>query len=173
MAFGLGFFLWRGLALNPQELPSALVGEPVPAFELPSLENPDQLLTQDILKGQVSLLNVWATWCTACRQEHPFLMELPKAVSLARIRHSIKDLGYEPLDTGVDARSDIDDSDVVRLRSRVMLAVAFTLPVVRKARYMQRLMVSWWHSSRFPIRSRRVRGKRLPGSRHRAWRSSC
>jgi cytochrome c biogenesis protein CcmG/thiol:disulfide interchange protein DsbE len=76
VAFGLGFFLWRGLSLNPQELPSALIGEPVPAFELPSLENPDRLLTQDILKGRVSLLNVWATWCTACKVEHPFLMEL-------------------------------------------------------------------------------------------------
>tara|TARA_R110001583_G_scaffold167425_2_gene320222 strand:- start:6678 stop:7211 length:534 start_codon:yes stop_codon:yes gene_type:complete len=72
----LGFFLWKGLSLNPKELPSALVGKPVPQFELPWLEKPGQTLTQEVLKGKVSLLNVWATWCPSCRTEHPFLMEL-------------------------------------------------------------------------------------------------
>lgn len=72
----LGYFLWKGLSLDPQKLPSALIDKPVPAFELPWLEQPGQTLTQEIFKGKVSLLNVWATWCPACLDEHPFLMEL-------------------------------------------------------------------------------------------------
>lgn len=72
----LGVFLFKGLSLDPQALPSALLDKPVPAFELPWLERPGQTLTQEVFKGKVSLLNVWATWCPSCRTEHPFLMEL-------------------------------------------------------------------------------------------------
>jgi cytochrome c biogenesis protein CcmG/thiol:disulfide interchange protein DsbE len=77
----LGVLFWRGLSLDPNEMPSALLNKPVPAFDLPVLpapENPQGLVTanQDMLKGKVSLLNVWATWCTTCRQEHEFLNTL-------------------------------------------------------------------------------------------------
>lgn len=72
---------WRGLSLNPGEMPSALLNKPVPVFELPVLaapENPQGLVNanQEMLKGKVSLLNVWATWCVTCRQEHEFLNAL-------------------------------------------------------------------------------------------------
>ncbi len=72
---------WRGLSLNPSEMPSALLNKPVPVFELPVLaapENPQGLVNanQEMLKGKVSLLNVWATWCVTCRQEHEFLNSL-------------------------------------------------------------------------------------------------
>lgn len=72
---------WRGLSLDPNEMPSALLNKPVPAFELPVLpapENPQGLVNanQEMLKGKVSLLNVWATWCVTCRQEHEFLNKL-------------------------------------------------------------------------------------------------
>jgi cytochrome c biogenesis protein CcmG/thiol:disulfide interchange protein DsbE len=77
----LAVLFWRGLSLNPNEMPSALLNKPVPAFELPVLpapENPQGLVNanQEMLKGKVSLLNVWATWCTTCRQEHEFLNTL-------------------------------------------------------------------------------------------------
>lgn len=77
----LGVLFWRGLSLDPNEMPSALLNKPVPAFDLPVLpapENPQGLASanQDMLKGKVSLLNVWATWCTTCRQEHEFLNTL-------------------------------------------------------------------------------------------------
>ncbi|MGV8835701.1 DsbE family thiol:disulfide interchange protein [Cellvibrio sp.] len=77
----LGVLFWRGLSLDPNEMPSALLNKPVPAFDLPVLpapENPQGLVSanQDMLKGKVSLLNVWATWCTTCRQEHEFLNTL-------------------------------------------------------------------------------------------------
>ena len=74
----LVIFFWRGLSLDPNAMPSALLNKPVPAFALPVLpapENPQglELATQELLKGQVSLLNVWATWCVTCKQEHEFL----------------------------------------------------------------------------------------------------
>jgi cytochrome c biogenesis protein CcmG/thiol:disulfide interchange protein DsbE len=65
-----------GLTRDPSRVPSPLIGKPVPAFDLPRLTEPDRTLGLDDLKGQVSLLNVWGSWCVACRVEHPFLMEL-------------------------------------------------------------------------------------------------
>ncbi len=72
----LAFFLWRGLTLNPRELPSALLNKSAPVFELPDLMQPQQILTHQIFLGHVSLLNVWSTWCVTCHAEHAFLMEL-------------------------------------------------------------------------------------------------
>ncbi|WP_277052307.1 DsbE family thiol:disulfide interchange protein [Zestomonas thermotolerans] len=72
---GVAVFLYRGLFLDPSELPSALIGKPVPAFSLPSVQD-ERTLTQDDLKGRPALLNVWATWCVACRVEHPVLNKL-------------------------------------------------------------------------------------------------
>lgn len=73
---GVALFLYRGLYLNPTELPSALIGKPFPAFALPSLDEPARTLTQDDLKGKPALVNVWATWCPSCRAEHPVLNQL-------------------------------------------------------------------------------------------------
>ena len=69
-------FLGIGLKLNPREIPSPLIGKPMPAFELESLEDPAIRITTNTLRGKVSLLNVWASWCTSCREEHPVLMAL-------------------------------------------------------------------------------------------------
>ncbi|NIP72700.1 MAG: DsbE family thiol:disulfide interchange protein [Gammaproteobacteria bacterium] len=67
-----------GLQMDPKKVPSPLIGKPAPAFELPRLQDPDARLGTAQLKGKVSLLNVWASWCVACRTEHPFLMELSR-----------------------------------------------------------------------------------------------
>ena len=72
---GVALFLYRGLFLNPSELPSALIGKPFPAFSLPTVEG-DKTISQADLKGQPALVNVWATWCVACRAEHPVLNKL-------------------------------------------------------------------------------------------------
>ncbi|MGE8499287.1 MAG: DsbE family thiol:disulfide interchange protein [Pseudomonas sp.] len=72
---GVAVFLYRGLFLNPSELPSALIGKPFPAFSLPAVEG-GKTITQDDLKGKPALVNVWATWCVACRVEHPVLNKL-------------------------------------------------------------------------------------------------
>lgn len=74
---GIALFLFNGLYLNPREIPSALLDKPVPEFDMPPIagrEGPG-LATPD-LKGEVSLVNVFASWCVACRVEHPLLMRL-------------------------------------------------------------------------------------------------
>lgn len=72
----LAVFLYRGLELDPQELPSALLGRSLPEFSLRQLaENPVEISRADVV-GSVSLFNVWATWCIACRVEHPYLHKL-------------------------------------------------------------------------------------------------
>jgi len=71
-------FLYRGLFLKPAELPSALIGKPFPAFSLPSVDEPGKTITTADLKGKAALVNVWATWCVACKVEHPVLNQLAK-----------------------------------------------------------------------------------------------
>lgn len=70
----LAAVLLVGLGRDPREVPSPLIGRPAPAFALPTLEEPARTLRTEDLRGQVWLLNVWASWCTACRQEHPLLV---------------------------------------------------------------------------------------------------
>ncbi|MDP2748510.1 DsbE family thiol:disulfide interchange protein [Pseudomonas sp.] len=72
---GVAVFLYRGLFLDPTELPSALIGKPFPAFSLPAVQDGKTLSEAD-LKGKPALVNVWATWCVACRVEHPVLNKL-------------------------------------------------------------------------------------------------
>ena len=69
-------FLYVGLNRDPREVPSPLVNKAAPAFALSLLHDPATKLTNADLKGKVWLLNVWASWCVSCRQEHPLLMQL-------------------------------------------------------------------------------------------------
>ena len=71
-------FLFVGLGLNPRELPSPLIDHPAPEFTLPQLYAPDKQLSLQDMKGKVWLFNVWASWCTACEQEHPLFMDLSR-----------------------------------------------------------------------------------------------
>jgi len=69
--FALGVLLWRGLQLDPSELPSALIDKPMPSFSLSSLDKAENILTEaDVKFGEPVLLNVWATWCPSCKAEH-------------------------------------------------------------------------------------------------------
>ena len=74
--FGLAGFLAFGLTLNPREVPSPLIDKPAPNFRLARLDQPEQTFALDEMRGQVWLLNVWASWCVACRQEHPLLVRM-------------------------------------------------------------------------------------------------
>lgn len=65
-----------GLTLNPREIPSPLIGKPVPDFDLPAVKGRKLGLASADLRGEVSIVNVFASWCTACRQEHPLWMQL-------------------------------------------------------------------------------------------------
>ena len=65
-----------GLTRDPREIPSALIGKPVPEFVLPPVEGRTLGLSSSDLVGEVSLVNVFASWCTSCRLEHPVFMRL-------------------------------------------------------------------------------------------------
>lgn len=67
-----------GLTLDPRVIPSVLIGKPVPEFDLPAVKGRTLGLSDNDLKGEVSLVNVFASWCTACLEEHPLLMKLAR-----------------------------------------------------------------------------------------------
>ena len=74
----LVIFLAIGLNRDPHEVPSPLIGKPAPHFELPQLADPSKNFSPGGMKGRPWILNVWASWCVACREEHPVLVELGK-----------------------------------------------------------------------------------------------
>jgi len=84
-------FLFVGLGLNPREVPSPFIGKPAPAFELAQLHAPERRFAHKDMAGKVWMLNVWASWCVACRQEHPLLVELAKRKTLPIVGLNYKD----------------------------------------------------------------------------------
>lgn len=79
LAIAVGAILFAGLGNDSSQLESARLGKPVPGFELALLADPGTTVGPEALKGQAMLLNVWATWCPACRAEHPYFMTLAAA----------------------------------------------------------------------------------------------
>ena len=79
---GLVGFLGAGLKLNPKEVPSPLIDKPAPVFRLARLDRADVTLGSPDLLGKVWMLNVWASWCVACRQEHPLLLAFSRQTQL-------------------------------------------------------------------------------------------
>ena len=93
----LVFFLGRGLKLDPRELPSPLIDKPAPAFALTRLDDPARTVRRDDMLGRVWLLNVWASWCVACREEHPALLAFSKTKSVPLVGLNYKDTRPEGL----------------------------------------------------------------------------
>ena len=91
MFVALGLLLAYGLNLDPRRIPSPLIGKPVPEFDLPSVADPAHKVSRDSLLGRVYLLNVWASWCVACREEHPFLVVLNERKAVPIIGLNYKD----------------------------------------------------------------------------------
>lgn len=87
----LAVFLAIGLGLNPKQIPSPLIGKPAPAFALPNLDDTAQTVRRDDWLGQVWILNVWASWCVSCREEHAFLLALSTQTSAKLIGLNYKD----------------------------------------------------------------------------------
>jgi cytochrome c biogenesis protein CcmG, thiol:disulfide interchange protein DsbE len=71
-------FLGVGLGLNPREVPSPLIGKPAPAFKLPRLDDTTQTISREDMLGKVWMLNVWASWCAPCREEHPLVVDIAR-----------------------------------------------------------------------------------------------
>ena len=94
-------FLFKGLFLDPHEVPSPLVGKSAPAFTAPLLSDSGNTFNSADMKGKVWLLNVWASWCVACREEHPVLLAIAKT--------GVVDIyGLDYKDTDLEAQSVID-----------------------------------------------------------------
>jgi cytochrome c biogenesis protein CcmG/thiol:disulfide interchange protein DsbE len=75
---GLVGFLAIGLGRDPHEVPSPLINKPAPTFQVAQLHEPDKKFSAEEMRGKVWLLNVWASWCVSCREEHPVLVELSR-----------------------------------------------------------------------------------------------
>lgn len=84
-------FLAVGLTRKPNEIPSPLIGKPAPAFTLTQLADPKKTFSPADFKGKVWLLNVWASWCVACKEEHPVLMDLAAKKTLPIVGLDYKD----------------------------------------------------------------------------------
>ncbi|HSW52320.1 MAG TPA: DsbE family thiol:disulfide interchange protein [Sulfuricaulis sp.] len=87
----LGLLLAYGLNLDPRKIPSPLIGKSLPAFSLATVADPARKVGRDDLLGRPYLLNVWASWCVACRQEHPLLNELARNKTVPIIGINYKD----------------------------------------------------------------------------------
>jgi len=96
--FALAVILARGLHLDPHEVPSPLIDKPAPKFALPRLDDAAQTIRLEDMRGKVWLLNVWASWCVACREEHPLLVEYSK-------KHSVPIYGLNYKDQRADANA--------------------------------------------------------------------
>lgn len=84
-------FLGVGLRRDPQEIPSPFIGKAAPAFTLTQLESPQKSFSPRDMQGQVWLLNVWASWCTSCREEHPVLLAFSKQAGVPIVGLNYKD----------------------------------------------------------------------------------
>ena len=84
-------FLAMGLNLNPRDIPSPLINKSAPGFSLPILAEPEKVLSNADLSGQVWLLNVWASWCASCRTEHPVFNQLAKKKLVTIVGLNYKD----------------------------------------------------------------------------------
>ena len=87
-----GLVLYQiGQGRNIKDVPSPLIGKAVPQFELPLLLKPDQTFSSAELKGKVSLVNVWASWCVSCRYEHDLLVSMSRDTDISIIGINYKD----------------------------------------------------------------------------------
>ncbi|MBL1255534.1 DsbE family thiol:disulfide interchange protein [Methylocystis sp. Sn-Cys] len=93
-----GLFLIRLFAGDASRIPSALIGKPAPTFNLPALDglkDTPGLSTEDLRKGHVSVVNIFASWCAPCRQEHPVLMAMARDAALKEKGIEIYGLSYK------------------------------------------------------------------------------
>lgn len=100
---GMAVFLAVGLTRNPQEIPSPLIGKSAPEFQLPLMDAPG-VFSSAQFKGQVTLVNLWATWCAGCKDEHPLLMALSRQPGLHMVGINYKELQASEL-SGQDPQS--------------------------------------------------------------------
>lgn len=119
----LAALFWKGLSGDPSTIPSVLIGKPAPDVKLPPVQGIDapSFDGASLKAGNVTVLNVWASWCVPCREEHPLLMELGKRTDIKLVGINYKDdaanasaflntLGqpFRALDADIEGRATID-----------------------------------------------------------------
>lgn len=92
----IGFFLWQALGEDLRKIPSPLINESTPEFSPPNLLNPKLQLNKKLFLGHVTLLNVWATWCSVCMSEYPIFMDIARS-------HLVSVVGLDYKDERTDA----------------------------------------------------------------------
>ena len=115
---GMVVFLAVGLNRNPQEIPSPLIGRPAPAFQLPSMDGAQSVSTA-AFKGQLTLVNFWATWCAGCKDEHPILLALSRQPGMQMVGINYKELQASELSG--QATQSPESLQKARLRSQAWL----------------------------------------------------
>jgi len=118
--FGLVIFLGLGLQRDPHEIPSPLINKPAPAFSLPMLDPAAGTFSPAEMQGRVWLLNVWATWCVACRQEHPLLVDFAQRHQVPIVGMSYKEI--QPQDAQAQSMDATAKLQFARERSQVWLS---------------------------------------------------
>ena len=113
----VGFF-WKGLYLDPREVPSPLIDKPAPEFALTRLDQPEQTIRRADMLGKVWMLNVWASWCESCRDEHPYLVEFAKLKALPIYGLDYKDQ-REPAQAWLAERGNPYDASLFDANGRV------------------------------------------------------
>ncbi|MDQ2976430.1 MAG: DsbE family thiol:disulfide interchange protein [Acidobacteriota bacterium] len=88
---GLVAFLAIGLSHDPHEVPSPLINKTAPVFQLAQLKDPTKTFSAQDMRGKVWLLNVWASWCISCREEHPLLLEYARSGAIPIYGFNYKD----------------------------------------------------------------------------------
>ena len=111
-------FLAIGLKRDPHEVPSPLIDKPAPAFQLAQLREPGKTFSAEEMRGKVWLLNVWASWCVTCRDEHPVLVELAgkRLIPVVGLNYKDKD---EPARTWLKQFGNPYDFSVVDADGRI------------------------------------------------------
>ena len=114
----LAGFLLKGLTLDPREVPSPLIDKAAPEFALTQLDKPEQTIRRADMLGKVWMLNVWASWCEACRDEHPYLVDFAKLKALPIYGLDYKDQ-REPAQQWLAERGNPYDASLFDEKGRV------------------------------------------------------
>lgn len=114
-----------GLTKDPRRMEATLIDQPFPEFQLTRLDAPNEILTADVVKGQVSVVNVFGSWCVSCNVEHPILMDISKNDAIRLVGHNWRD-GREEARNWLDKKGDPYDVIIYDEHSELAIPLGVT-----------------------------------------------